>query len=248
MLAIRSAASTLLTVVTTFLAQPAFAEQPQTITLSSRVVPQYMGGKLEGCQLGFEVVRHDPEYSRSELVYLTGNLGFKAYEGKELSVTFKLGVVTPVAPGTATPPAEVFLVDKLRTNVSDFVARADGEEGFGLFVYSVGEVTKNAALINVIKNKNLTFAYAMRPGGLGALVSVDLRIKKIDLDDPKNNVVNDNISEEWVACVKAVLDEAKTRLLSEMSDEELMALIKQDEAAEATADAKKGSMKSDHKR
>lgn len=193
-------------------ASPAFAEQPQTITISSRVIPQYVSGDLIGCQLGFEVARNDPEYSNGELVYLTGNIGFKAFEGKELAFTMKLGASNVSSPGVFLPPAEAFLISGYSSNKSDFVSSMPGEEGFQLFVYSAGETTFEAAVNNIIQNNEFSFSYAMKPGGLSAVVPVDLRVEQLNFDSPEHSQVSERSSQDWAACMEATLGAAIERL------------------------------------
>lgn len=211
---LRLTVSAISTIALSSWALPIQAKQPQTITLSSKVTPQYVRGEQIGCQLGFEVARNDPEYSGGKLVYLTGNLGFKAFEGKELAFTFKLGATSLEARGTFTPPAEVYLLDGYQSNVSEFVTSMEGETGFRLFVYSAGNATLNAALKSAIQDQKFTFSYAMTPGGLNAIVPVDLRVEELDLENPKNSIISDKNSKEWASCMKEALDAAKARLTS----------------------------------
>ncbi|MCL4673278.1 MAG: hypothetical protein KJZ64_10160 [Sphingomonadaceae bacterium] len=205
------------------LAIPANAEQSQTITMSSRVAPQYVEGALVGCRIGFEVIRNDPEYSAGEVVYLTGSLGLNAFEGEQPIFTFKLGTTTLGAHSTFTPPAEVYLVDGYRTNASEFISSVEGDDaGFRLFAYTAGDASMAAALQSIIQDQRFVFTYAMQPGGLGANVPVDLRIEDLNLGEPSQSKFSDKNSKEWTACVEELAVAAEARLIAKMSDEELL--------------------------
>ncbi len=203
-------------------AAPAQAEQPQTITISSKVAPWYEGGQLIGCQLGFEVARHDPEYSGGDLAYLTGTLAFAAFEGKDLSFNLKLGTSTVQARGAFTAPSDAYLVDGYRTNVADFVLSFEGELGFRLFVYSVGDATQEAVMRRIIQDQVFTFAYAMQPGGKNAVVQVDLSVENLDLENPNRSSISEKNSKDWEDCLGATMEAAQERLFRSMSDEELL--------------------------
>ncbi len=213
-------------------AAPAQAEQPQTITISSKVAPWYKGGQLIGCQLGFEVARNDPEYSGGDLAYLTGTLAFAAFEGKDLSFNLKLGTSTIQAQGAFTAPSDAYLVDGYRTNAADFLTSFEGEPGFRLFAYSVGTATQEAAMRRIIQDQMFTFAYAMQPGGTNAVVEVDLTVEQLDLNDPSRSSISEKNSNDWNDCLGAAMNAAQERLVMSMSDEELLKYLDENDNGE----------------
>jgi hypothetical protein len=189
---------------------PAVAAQPETVTLSTKTYPQFIAGELSGCLLTFEVVREDPQFSKGELVYLTGNLGFHVYDGKP---GFKLKLVTRGlgANSNFVAPAEAFLNNGYGTNKADIISNFLGESGSRLFLFSAGDATMGA-VFNGVKENKFTFSYAMVTGGLNAVVPVDLQIEKLDIEAPEKSVVSSKSVDEWVSCLRSTLDAERSRL------------------------------------
>lgn len=186
---------------------PSRADQPQTITISSEAKPVFMAGRLQGCSLNFEAGREDAEFSQGRMTYLTGSLVFNDGAGQIPFFAMKLGVKTDSQASQFSAPAEVILLDGNKTNKDDFLKSVDGEvEGFRMFVFKPGETTMNAAIGNVLESEALTFAYAMKPGGMNAIVSVDLRIKQLNFDAPAESLVDGQTAAKWWQCFQDVVD------------------------------------------
>lgn len=190
----------------------AHANPSQTITLSTQVSPQYVSGNLIGCQISFEAVRNDPEYSEGRYVYLTGNLSYLYFEGKDMILSLKLGVKGLEENSSFLAPNEVYLMNGHETNKADFLNSNDSGEGFKIFAFSFSEIGIDATISSISKNENFTFSYAMTPGGLNAIVPINLRVEKEDLSDSSRTVISDRNPDEWKNCMSSTLKAAKMRL------------------------------------
>jgi hypothetical protein len=180
----------------------AHAQQPATVTLSSEIKPVFYSGELRGCALNFEVGRQDAEYSGGKVVYITGSLNFYLFENREPQFALKLGVKLS-ADANFVPPAEAYLIADHVTNREDFVSSVAGETpGFLIFSFGTGQTSLAAALTEVGETGTLTFGYAMRPGGMGAIVPVDLRSRDVDLDQPNRSVIDETAPAAWLDCLR----------------------------------------------
>ena len=191
------------------IAVPAKAQQPVTLTLSSEAKPIFQSGDLQGCALNFEVGRQDAEFSRGEVVYISGSLTFYTFRDSAPLYVLKLGVKS-AAGGDFVAPAEAYLLAGLETNASESRTAIDGEmPGFRLFPFESGENTVSAAMYSVAKTKTLRFAYATGEGGMAAIVPIDLTMRHFDLERPERSIVDESTPASWLECVR---DATRSRL------------------------------------
>ena len=191
---------------------PTHAARPTPTTLSTSVAPIFESGELRGCQLEFQVVRSDPEYSGGRLVHISGNLSFWIFEEKSPSVGLRLAVSEVSKIYDKKPPSDAYLIDGYKTNISDLLGKSDGEGGSGLFAYKLGESTSNVVFDNIIADRKFTFNYSMIERGLGANVLVDLTVEKLDLENTGKNVIGDRTVNNWAECVRQAADAEVARL------------------------------------
>ena len=191
---------------------PTRAEKPLPTTLSTSVSPMYQSGEIIGCQLEFQVVRSDPEYSDGRPVHISGNLNFWVFEEKDPAVGLKLGVSEISKIYDKKPPFDAYLMNGYRTNISEQIGKSDGEGGSRIFGYKLGKLTSNVAFDDIIKNKKFTFSYSMIKEGLDAIVAVDLTVEKLDLENVEKSVVGDRTVKDWAECISQTTDAEIARL------------------------------------
>ncbi len=181
--------------------QPALAQQPFTVTLSSEVEPIFEGGELRGCACNFEVGRQDSEFNRGEVVYLTGSLNYYTSTASPV-FALKLGLMESVG-GDFEAPEGAYLVAGNETNAAEFVQSMEGDEqGFRFFIFEPGEKTMMAVVREVADSGRLTFAYSISDGGRGAVVPVEMRNRHFDLEAPENSVFDERAPLDWINCLR----------------------------------------------
>lgn len=188
----------------------AHAKPPETITLSTSVHPMITGGTLAGCQMAFEVVREDFEYLNGAAVHLSGNLALVVSERGDLGAKLKLSIFNLNEKKSSAAPAEAYLVTGYRTNRADFMSSFEGDSGSRHFVYSPGNATITA-IAGLKQDQVFTFAYSMKNGGLSAIVPVDAKIQKLNLDSPEDSAIGNRTVDDWSRCVTALIDVAEMR-------------------------------------
>lgn len=187
---------------------PSIAEQPQAVTISTDENPIFIGGKLQGCDISFEVGRNDPEYSGGGAAYLSGSLSLFAFEGGSTYFVLKLATKGTGA-ADFQAPAQGYLVDGNSTNVADFYESQNGvSAGSKLFLFRPGPVTLRAAWDDVVKNRTLTIGYAMQPGGMTSVVPIDLQVRQLNFDSPGKSRVDDQLVGDWIKCSKMLITAA----------------------------------------
>lgn len=193
---------------------PVFAQNAATVTLSSEVKPIMHSGEIDGCALNFAVGRSDPEYNDGKPVYISGSLNLYPRNQAPPVFALKLGVKSAAVGDTEfVAPTEAYLLSGLHSNRADFAGPLNGDlPGFRLFVFEIGDATTAAALESVAKTKTLTFSYAMRTGGMGAIVPVDLRVHQINLAEPSKTQFDDGAPAAWLACIHGALSTQMERL------------------------------------
>lgn len=191
---------------------PAHAEKPLPVTLSTFASPIYQSGEIIGCQLVFQVVRSDPEYSGGRPVQISGSLNFWAFADKDLAVGLKLGVSEISKAYEKKPPSDAYLINGYKTNISDKIGKSYGERGFRVFAYKLGDSTSDVVFNNIIEDSKFTFAYSMVEGGLDAMVPVDLTIEKLDIENMEKSLIGDRTVKDWTECVGQTVDEETKRL------------------------------------
>jgi hypothetical protein len=199
------------TVVALFVGTSASANEQAT--LGVEVAPVITDGKLQGCAINFDAIRQDPEYSQGESVYLSGSLDFWAFSSKPPAFSLKLGV-RPLGGSKSAfeRPADAYLMNGLASNVAERVSAFDGETaGFRIFSFTVGAEGLKT-IENVGRSGQLKFGYAMVPGRIAAPVTVDLRIKRLDLDDPSKSETAPNAPSDWLNCIDTAVKARKAEL------------------------------------
>lgn len=123
------------------LSQPAVAQD--SLTVATKVYPLMQQGSLTGCQLAFSVVRVDREYSDGNPALANGLILFDT-KGR---VSVRLGVASDKEFEDFKPPARAYLYGQFKSNMIDFVSRADSsEKGFALFMFKLGDATTSLLL------------------------------------------------------------------------------------------------------
>jgi hypothetical protein len=177
-------------------------------TLNAAVAPVIRAGSLEGCAINFDAVRQDTEYNRGELVYVSGSLNFLAIPGKVPWFSLKLGI-KPLSGGAQAEyqkPADAYLLNGFTTNAAERITAFDGETpGFRIFGFKVGDEGMKA-IEKVGETGKLHVGYAMRVGGMVAPLTIDLRMKRLDLDNPSKSETAVSAPLEWFDCMKAAAE------------------------------------------
>lgn len=176
-------------------------------TLNATVAPVLRAGSLEGCAINFDAVRQDTEYSRGELVYVSGSLNFWVFPGKPPSFSLKLGI-KPLKSGAQADyqkPEEAYLLNGYTSNAAERITAFDGEmPGFKIFGFNVGDEGMKA-IESVGATGKLHVGYAMRVGGMAAPLTIDIRMKRFDLDNASKSETAPNAPLEWLNCMEAAV-------------------------------------------
>jgi len=157
----------------TALAILALQSQAQTETVV--VSPKFMDGVHFACEASFDVYVVDTSYFRGQPVAVSGSFTFYNWpDQSRVFVGMKLGVLA-VENGGWRPPANGYVVNGYKTNLSEQQANIEAEDpNFRLFVFDfTGEETMKA-LLRMSDEGQLDVAYTMEGGSMPTSFPVTL--------------------------------------------------------------------------
>ncbi len=149
----------------TALAILALQSQAQTETVV--VSPKFRDGVHFACEASFDVYVVDTAYFRGQPVAVSGSFTFYNWpDQSRVFIGMKLGVLA-VENGGWRPPANAYVVNGYRTNLSEQQANIEAEDpDFRLFVFDfTGEETMRAVL-RMSDEGQLDVAYTMEGGSM----------------------------------------------------------------------------------
>ena len=172
-------------------------------TLETSVTPVISGGALEGCAINFSAARADTEYRRGEMVLVAGSLNFWVFPGKPPAFSLKVGIKPPGNSSSEfIKPADAYLLNGYTTNAREKVSTVQAETpGFALFGFKVGPEAMKS-IENVGETGQLKIGYAMKADGMAAPLTIDLRVKHLDLDNPGKSETALDAPLQWLDCMK----------------------------------------------
>lgn len=143
------------------------ALQAQAHTESVVVSPKFIDGIHFACEASFDVYVVDTAYFRGQPVVVSGSFTFYNWpDQSRVFIGMKLGVLA-VENGGWRPPANAYVVNGYRTNLSEQQANIESDDpNFRLFVYDfTGDETVNA-MIRMSTEGQLDVAYTMEGGSM----------------------------------------------------------------------------------
>jgi hypothetical protein len=149
----------------TALAILALQSQAQTETVL--VSPKFMDGVHFACEASFDVYVVDTAYFQGQSVAISGSFTFYNWpDQSRIFVGMKLGVLA-VENGGWRPPANAYVVNGYRTNLSEQQASIEAEDpNFRLFAFDfTGEETMKA-ILRMADEGQLDVAYTMEGGSM----------------------------------------------------------------------------------
>ena len=151
------------------------ALQSQAQTETVVVSPKFRDGVHFACEASFDVYVVDTAYFRGQPVAISGSFTFYNWpDQSRVFVGMKLGVLA-VENGGWRPPANGYVVNGYRTNLSEQQANIEAEDpNFRLFVFDfTGEETMKA-MLRMSDEGQLDVAYTMEGGSMPTTFPVTL--------------------------------------------------------------------------
>lgn len=139
----------------------------QSATESVVVAPKFMEGVHFACETSFDAYVVDTAYFKGEPVAVSGSFTFYNWpDQSRVFIGMKLGVLA-VENGGWRPPANAYVVNGFKTNLSEQQASLEAEDpNFRLFVYDfTGDETMNA-MTRLSHEGVLNVAYTMEGGSM----------------------------------------------------------------------------------
>jgi hypothetical protein len=138
------------------------------------VAPKIAEGRLEGCQITFDVPHQDWTYSRGEWVQAAGSLSLMRFEDRRLTALLKLGLLGLEGSEDNTAPATAFLVTDFATNAEEQIVALDADApGYRLFGFDLRERT-GAAVFGTASTGTFRLGYTVAEGRTAELFDVQL--------------------------------------------------------------------------
>ena len=151
------------------------ALQSQAQTESVGVSPKFRDGVHFACETSFDVYVVDTAYFRGQPVAVSGSFTFYNWpDQSRVFVGMKLGILAEENGGWR-PPANGYVVNGYRTNLSEQRANIEAEDpNFRLLVFDfTGEETMNA-MLRMSDEGRLDVAYTMEGGSMPTTFPVTL--------------------------------------------------------------------------
>lgn len=161
-----------------------------SVTTATKVYPLVQSGKLNGCQLGFSVVRRDAEFSDGALAQANGLIVFDVDRG---AIALRLGIATDAEFQKFVAPDRAYFFANYKSNSSDFISAFESTDvGFRVFNYRFGPATEEV-FRHFLSSGKVEILYAGKDAKVDAPFAVDLH------DHPSSE-------KEWLECISALVD------------------------------------------
>ncbi len=164
--------------------------QSQAHTETVVVSPKFRDGVHFACEASFDAYVQDTAYFRGQPVAVSGSVTFYNWpDQSRVFIGMKLGVLA-VENGGWRPPANAYLVNGYKTNLSEQQANIDAEDpNFRLFVYDFTGAETMKALTRMSSDGQVDIAYTMEGGSMPTTFPV---------------VLTDEQASQWGECVSAL--------------------------------------------
>lgn len=151
------------------------ALQSQVHTESVVVSPKFRDGVHFACEACFDVYVVDTAYFRGQPVAVSGSFTFFNWpDQSRVFIGMKLGVLA-VENGGWRPPANAYVVNGYRTNLSEQQANIEAEDpNFRLFVFDLSGEETMKAMLRLSDEGRLDVAYTMQGGSMPTTFPVTL--------------------------------------------------------------------------
>ena len=166
------------------------ALQSQAQTESVVVSPKFKDGVHFACEASFDVYVVDTAYFRGQSVAVSGSFTFYNWpDQSRVFIGMKLGVLA-VENGGWRPPANAYVVNGYRTNLSEQQANIEAEDpNFRLFVFDLSGEETMKAMFRQSDEGRLNVAYTMQGGSMPTTFPVTL---------------SDEQAQQWADCTSAL--------------------------------------------
>ncbi|MEO6340118.1 MAG: hypothetical protein ABIO39_08790 [Caulobacteraceae bacterium] len=183
------------------LAPSARADDGDNRTVQAQFSPGFVGGKLQACNLSFNLAHRDRATMNGSMTLLAGTVAVAKANGRT-GMVMRLGVIQPSVngqPSIQIAPAEAALQDGRRTNASSLAGSRDVATGYKAFIFKADQQTASM-LSTMVAASHLTGYYALKAGGLGSNFDVDLTVAKTS---PQGQVTRDpDMAGRFTACLR----------------------------------------------
>lgn len=166
------------------------ALQSQVPTESVVVSPKFRDGVHFACEASFDVYVVDTAYFRGQPVAVSGSFTFFNWpDQSRVFIGMKLGVLA-VENGGWRPPANAYVVNGYRTNLSEQQANIEAEDpNFRLFVFDLSGEETMKAMLRLSDEGRLDVAYTMQGGSMPTTFPVTL---------------SDEQAQQWADCTSTL--------------------------------------------
>jgi hypothetical protein len=166
------------------------ALQSQVHTESVVVSPKFRDGVHFACEASFDVYVVDTAYFRGQPVAVSGSFTFYNWpDQSRVFIGMKLGVLA-VENGGWRPPANAYVVNGYRTNLSEQQANIEAEDSnFRLFVFDLSGEETMKAMLRLSDEGRLDVAYTMQGGSMPTTFAVTL---------------SDEQAQQWADCTSTL--------------------------------------------
>ena len=166
------------------------ALQSQVHTESVVVSPKFRDGVHFACEASFDVYVVDTAYFRGQPVAVSGSFTFYNWpDQSRVFIGMKLGVLA-VENGGWRPPANAYVVNGYRTNLSEQQANIEAEDpNFRLFVFDLSGEETMKAMLRLSDEGRLDVAYTMQGGSMPTTFPVTL---------------SDEQAQQWADCTSTL--------------------------------------------
>lgn len=166
------------------------AIQAQAQTESVAINPKFIDGIHFACEASFDAYVLDTAYFRGQPVAVSGSFTFYNWpDQSRIFVGMKLGVLA-VENGGWRPPAQAYVVNGYRTNLSEQQANMEADNpSFRLFAYNFAGDETLTAIARLSYEGRLDIAYTMDDGSMPTTFPV---------------LLTDEQALQWAECVSAL--------------------------------------------
>jgi hypothetical protein len=181
---------------------------PMLGTISVEVTPNFAGGRLDGCSIGFRTLTQDWIFKQGAFVAVSGGFGVMTLKGT-FAAYLKVTVhdVDPrTMQFTPSPPASAYFVAGNTTTKNAIVGSYPSDTPGTIFVAShVGPTFP--VFSKGLADGKVTIAFAREKDGSDVVVAIDTNV--VDTAPNGQRKYSDQISTDFLKCAQTLLEQNK---------------------------------------
>jgi len=171
------------------------------------------GGALHSCTMIYRAVQADYAYKNGDPVMINGNISFRQFDGKNMMLTLKIGVMDIGIPNAKfTRPYFAYLQTPNATTAKSTIKTGDGDEGYRLIVIDINDTT-NKLLVEMLASGKVTIGFNRKKDGLDVIVPIDLKV--FDAEYLSSGKVirkrSDETITQFLLCFKELLEKGTSK-------------------------------------